>query len=65
MEHTRSQHPGTAWMQDWVTPCWRRVSGGRHPNRSTLGTITNNGFVITRLWQSKSGTMVPGEARKM
>ncbi len=64
LEHIRSPHATTARFQDWVTPYWRRVSGGCHTNRSTLETIEANGFEITRLWRSKSGSMVQGEAKK-
>lgn len=64
LEHIRSPHPATARFQDMITPYWRRVSGGCHTNRSTLDTIAANGFEITRLWRSKSGSMVQGEARK-
>jgi ubiquinone/menaquinone biosynthesis C-methylase UbiE len=64
LEHVRSPRPTTARFQDWVTPYWLRVSGGCHTNRSTLETIAANGFEITKLWRSKSGSMVQGEARK-
>lgn len=64
LEHVRSPRPSTARLQDWITPYWRRVSGGCHTNRSTVETIAANGFEITRLWRSQSGTMVQGEARK-
>jgi ubiquinone/menaquinone biosynthesis C-methylase UbiE len=64
LEHIRSPHPATAGFQDWITPYWRRVSGGCHTNRSTLDTIAANGFEITKLWRSKSGSLVQGEARK-
>lgn len=64
LEHIRSPHQNTARFQDWITPYWQRVSGGCHPNRSTLETIACTGFEITRLWRSKSGSIVQGEARK-
>lgn len=64
LEHVRSSHRNTARFQDWITPYWRRVSGGCHTNRSTLDTIASNGFEITKLWRSKSGSMVQGVARK-
>jgi ubiquinone/menaquinone biosynthesis C-methylase UbiE len=65
LEHVRSPHDNTARFQDWITPYWRRVSGGCHTNRSTLDTIEDNGFEITKLWRSKSGSMVQGAARKI
>ena len=64
LEHIRSPHANTAKLQDWITPYWRRISGGCHTNRSTLETIEAVGFEITKLWRSKSGSLVQGEARK-
>ena len=64
LEHIRSPHTNTAKLQDWITPYWRRVAGGCHTNRSTLETIEAGGFEITKLWRSKSGSLVQGEARK-
>lgn len=64
LEHIRSPNANTARFQDWITPYWKRVSGGCHTNRSTLETIAGAGFEITTLWRSESGSMVQGEARK-
>ncbi len=64
LEHIRSPRPSTARFQDFITPFWRRISGGCHTNRPTLDTIRANGFEIVTLWRSKSGSMAQGEARK-
>ena len=64
LEHVRSPRPSTARFQDFITPYWRRIAGGCHTNRETLDTIAANGFEITSLWRSKSGSMVQGRAQK-
>jgi ubiquinone/menaquinone biosynthesis C-methylase UbiE len=48
IEHVR----GGGWhgrSQDLVTPLWRRVGAGCHPNRPTLETIRASGFRVVRL----------------
>lgn len=65
LEHVRSSRPSTARFQDFITPYWRKISGGCHTNRETLDTIAASGFEITSLWRSKSGSMVQGTAQKV
>lgn len=45
-EHVRSERLFLAALEDLVLPVWRRVLGGCHPNRDTLGTIKAAGFAI-------------------
>jgi ubiquinone/menaquinone biosynthesis C-methylase UbiE len=65
IEHVR----GDGWQaraQDLVTPLWRRVGAGCHPNRSTVETIRGAGFRIDRLEerpQPVPGPIVAGVAR--
>lgn len=33
-------------LQDWVTPCWRRLAANCHPNRPTLRTLGECGFEV-------------------
>ena len=40
----RAQDPGLAAWQDRLTPFWRIVGGGCHPNRDTRATIEAAGF---------------------
>ena len=48
IEHVRG-HGFQALAQDAVTPIWRRLGAGCHPNRRTLETIRAAGFRIDRL----------------
>lgn len=43
-EHVRSAHPRWARWQDRLTPAWRFIGAGCHPNRETLSTIREAGF---------------------
>ncbi len=45
IEHVRGQGRRARW-QDRVTPLWRRLFGGCHPNRDTLAAIRAAGFEI-------------------
>ena len=44
IEHLRAEQPRRAWVQDLITPVWRRIAANCHPNRETLGTISRGGF---------------------
>ena len=46
MEHVRAREPGLARWQDRVTPVWRVVGAGCHPNRDTRRNIEAAGFVF-------------------
>jgi len=57
VEHVR----GDGWQavaQDLVTPLWRRVGAGCHPNRPTVDTIRSAGFRVDRLEERPKA--VPG-----
>jgi ubiquinone/menaquinone biosynthesis C-methylase UbiE len=45
-EHVRSENPRHARWQDWLTPIWRRFSGGCHPNRDTAATLRSAGLAV-------------------
>ena len=47
-EHVRANNPRLVRLQDRVTPVWRRVNAGCHPNRDTPGAIARAGFEIER-----------------
>jgi hypothetical protein len=38
-----------ARIQDWITPVWKRLFGGCHPNRDTLATAQTAGLRIERV----------------
>lgn len=60
LEHIASDRPWLARLQNWVTPAWKRVTGGCHPNRRSLETIERE-FEIERVW--RKGIFVQGSAR--
>lgn len=45
-EHVRSEDPRHARWQDWLTPLWRPLSGGCHPNRDTGAALRAGGFEV-------------------
>jgi ubiquinone/menaquinone biosynthesis C-methylase UbiE len=45
-EHVRSEDLGKARLQDRVDRIWSHLAGGCHPNRDTLGAISEAGFRI-------------------
>jgi ubiquinone/menaquinone biosynthesis C-methylase UbiE len=46
LEHVRAQDPGLAAWQDRLTPVWKILNGGCHPNRATRATIEAAGFAF-------------------
>jgi ubiquinone/menaquinone biosynthesis C-methylase UbiE len=44
LEHVRARDPGLASWQDRLTPLWKTIAGGCHPNRDTRATIEAAGF---------------------
>jgi ubiquinone/menaquinone biosynthesis C-methylase UbiE len=66
LEHTRSPRPRLARLQNRITPLWRRVAGGCHPNRPTVDTIAQQRFEVTSLWRSGGGrgVIVQGTAQR-
>jgi ubiquinone/menaquinone biosynthesis C-methylase UbiE len=55
LEHVRAETAGWQRFQDAVTPVWRLVGAGCHPNRDTARMLQQAGFVITTLEQLKFG----------
>lgn len=45
IEHIRGTGRRAAW-QDLVTPLWRRLGAGCHPNRDTVAAIERAGFAL-------------------
>ncbi len=44
LEHVRARDPRLAAWQDRLTPLWKTIQGGCHPNRDTRATIEAAGF---------------------
>ena len=59
LEHVRLDHPVWGRVQDLVTPVWRAVCAGCHPNRDTVAAIRRSGFAIGHLERYAFGP-VPG-----
>ena len=49
LEHVRAEDARTARLQDRVTPIWKRIGHGCHPNRATIAAIEAAGFDVERL----------------
>ena len=49
LEHVRADDARTARLQDRVTPIWKRIGHGCHPNRATVAAIETAGFEVERL----------------
>lgn len=45
-EHVRANNPRLVRLQDAVTPVWKRLGGGCHPNRDTGAAIERAGFEV-------------------
>ncbi|WP_049574746.1 class I SAM-dependent methyltransferase [Nonomuraea sp. SBT364] len=45
-EHVRSPRRVRAVLQDLITPLWRRLGGGCHPNRDTAAAIRAAGLLV-------------------
>jgi len=46
IEHVRATTTWGARWQDAITPMWKRLTGGCHPNRDTERTVEHAGFTI-------------------
>jgi len=46
IEHVRATTAWGARWQDAITPLWKRLTGGCHPNRDTERTVERAGFAI-------------------
>jgi ubiquinone/menaquinone biosynthesis C-methylase UbiE len=53
VEHVRAQGEASGWLFDRVTPIWRRVGAGCHPNRRTAEAIAAAGLKIESMDQRR------------
>ncbi|MBI4280480.1 MAG: class I SAM-dependent methyltransferase [Armatimonadetes bacterium] len=68
-EHVRAGAPGWQRFQDVITPLWRRLGAGCHPNRDTTQAVRRAGFELVTLERVEYGPYptkphVEGVARK-
>ena len=59
LEHVRLEHPLWGRVQDAVTPVWKTLLAGCHPNRDTVSAIRRAGFAIGELERYAFGP-IPG-----
>ena len=59
LEHVRLDHPVWGRVQDLVTPVWRTLCAGCHPNRDTVPAIRRAGFTMGGLERYAFGP-IPG-----
>ncbi len=64
MEHVRPGDRFRGPLFDSLTPAWRRIAGGCHLNRDTVGTIRAAGLSIRALRDTAGGVFVAGIAEK-
>ena len=62
LEHVRVERPVAGWLQDLLTPIWRRVAGGCRLNERSVETVQDAGFRIDDLRSHMGGYVVTIEA---
>jgi len=55
LEHVRSPSRGWARFQDAVTPIWRTIGAGCHPNRDSVAAVERAGFRVVALERYAKG----------
>jgi len=63
VEHVRAHNPWGARVQDFITPLWRRMFNGCHPNRDTLSLVKASGFEVQAVREHVRGLVIEIEAR--
>lgn len=63
LEHVRSRNQAIAVLQDLLTPVWRRLAGGCHLNRDSVGAITRSGMELEQVRSHAAGYVVEVVAR--
>lgn len=62
LEHVRVERPVIGWLQDLLTPLWRRIAGGCRLNERSVQTVQRAGFRIDDLRSHMGGYVVTIEA---
>lgn len=58
LEHVRIDQPIVGWLQDVLTPVWRRVAGGCRLNERTVEAVRGAGFRIDEVRAYLGGCVV-------
>ena len=66
VEHVCPESRLGRWIANAITPAWRRVGGGCHPNRETATLISAAGLEIEEMTRRRVNSlpMIAGTARK-
>lgn len=64
LEHVRMERRHAAWTQEKVTPVWKRLAGGCHLDRDTLGLVRRSGLSVERVEGHLDGLVLSIAARK-
>ena len=64
LEHVRVDQPVVGWLQDSLTPVWRKLAGGCRLNQHTVGIVRDAGFHIVQLHSHARGVFVTMSAEK-
>jgi ubiquinone/menaquinone biosynthesis C-methylase UbiE len=59
-EHVRMESRFLGWLQDILTPAWKKVCDGCHLNRETKELIQAAGFKITEMQSDYNGLFISG-----
>lgn len=63
LEHVRVERPIIGWLQDAITPIWRRVAGGCRLNERSLDSVRRAGLRIDDARSHMGGYVVAITAR--
>lgn len=63
IEHVRARSHWGAKVQDFITPLWKSIFNGCHPNRDTLSVVKSSGFEVQVVWEHARGLVIELEAR--
>lgn len=58
LEHVRFGQSVAGWLQDVLTPVWRRVAGGCRLNRRTIQLVGGAGFTLRNVDRALGGYLV-------
>lgn len=64
LEHVRMERRPAAWAQERATPVWKRLAGGCHLDRDTLGLIESSSLSVERVERHLDGLVISIAARK-
>jgi ubiquinone/menaquinone biosynthesis C-methylase UbiE len=61
-EHVRMNDSILGFLQDWLTPAWKRLCDGCHLNRNTFQLIKQTGFKVLHVEHKAKGLILVIEA---